>query len=63
MTQEKLGRRSGVSWRTIAAIEAGSDLKASTLLRLAKTLKLSTDELLGRKSGKDDPCWCNGAAA
>lgn len=57
MTQEELGRRTGVSWRTIAAIEAGSDLKASTLRRLARTLKTSTDAILGIRKNKAS-CHC-----
>lgn len=48
LTQQALSDLSGVGMRTLAAIEGGSDPKASTLVLLANALDASTDEMLGR---------------
>ena len=48
LTQEQLAEKSGVSRVTIANIERGvtTDLKSSTILKLADALKISPQVLL-----------------
>lgn len=57
LTQEELSKRIGVSRRVIAYYEAESSYPATHLLiPIAKTLKISVDELLGLKRSKvSDP--------
>lgn len=47
MTQEELAEKSGVSRPTIVAIESGKaeDVKISTLLKLAKALDTTVNEI------------------
>ena len=47
LTQEELARRSGVGVATIARIEAGQGARLSTLRKLADTLNVTPEQLLG----------------
>jgi transcriptional regulator with XRE-family HTH domain len=49
LTQQELGALAGVNYVTISRIEGGDEEKAHarTVMRLAKALEVTTDELLG----------------
>lgn len=47
LTQEVLAEKSGVGVATIARIEAGQGARLSTLKKLAETLEVTPDQLLG----------------
>lgn len=47
LTQEALAEKSGVGVATIARIEAGQGARLSTLRKLADTLEVTPDQLLG----------------
>jgi len=54
LTQEQLGDKIGVSQRVIAYYEGQSQhIPANLLIPVAKTLRVSVDELLGLKPSKD----------
>ena len=46
LTMEDLASRSGVSFGTVRRIEAGGDLKVSTLRKLSVALNIDTADLL-----------------
>lgn len=48
-SQEKLAREAGISYNTLIKIERGGiqNPKIETILKLAKALSVSVDELLG----------------
>lgn len=50
-TQEKLARESGISYNTLIKIERGGidNPKIETVIKLADALKISIDNLIGRK--------------
>lgn len=51
-SQEKLAVESGISYNTIIKIERGGieNPKIGTVIKLANTLEVSLDELVGRKN-------------
>ncbi len=50
-TQEELAERSGLSYRTIQRLEAGSEPSAMSLKRLAETFDVPVDTLKQSSSG------------
>jgi len=50
LTQRELAKKSGVSYNTIIKIERGAipNPKIETVIKLAKTLRISIDKLVGR---------------
>lgn len=46
MTQQQCGCEAGISQQHLAIIEAGSDLKVSTLLAIARALDVQPETLL-----------------
>lgn len=52
-TQAELAERVGIATEVCGRLERGATLpRARTLVRLAETLSVSTDQLLGRTSGR-----------
>lgn len=51
LTQRELAKKSGVSYNTIIKIERGgiTNPKIETVVKLAKALNISIDNLIGRK--------------
>lgn len=45
ISKYKLAKKAGLQYRTIPAIEKGSDVKLSTLKRLADVLQISVKDL------------------
>lgn len=52
MTQQKLAERTGLSMRTISYVEAGRDVKMSTLVKLAKALGVPIGDLFPKRIQK-----------
>lgn len=52
LTQEALARKANISYNTIIKLESGGiiDPRMETLKKLASTLNVSIDELVGRKN-------------
>lgn len=55
-SQEKLAQEAGISYNTLIKIERSGikNPKIETVIRLAKALKVSVDELLGRRAEEEE---------
>ena len=63
MTQQQCGVEAGISQQHLAVIEAGSDLKVSTLISIARALDVEPETLLGNAALVIKPDTLSGEAA